>query len=95
MRVLNDGVTGGLRVRPEELAAVENRERTILDERLARFRTGRAPTPLAGRTAVIVDDGVESPDGVPDGPRPGCDPRRARGASPRPSRFPVSSATTT
>jgi putative phosphoribosyl transferase len=45
-------------VTPAELAAVEQRERAELERRTHRFRGGRSPIPLAGRTAVIVDDGI-------------------------------------
>lgn len=57
-RVLNNDVlrTGG--VSDEQLAAVERRERAELEARVARFRAGAPIVDLAGRTAVIVDDGV-------------------------------------
>ncbi|RSS76734.1 phosphoribosyltransferase [Streptomyces sp. WAC06614] len=41
-----------------ECTEVERRERAELDRRLARYRTGRDRVPLAGRTVVIVDDGI-------------------------------------
>jgi putative phosphoribosyl transferase len=40
------------------LAAVEMRERAELERGAQRFRCDRARTPLSGRTAIIVDDGV-------------------------------------
>ncbi len=57
-RVLNDDVIDAAYVSPGELRDIERRERLELDARLARFRGGEPPVPLAGRTAVIVDDGV-------------------------------------
>jgi len=42
----------------EDFAAVEERERAILDARVAALRAGRPPLDLTGRTAVIVDDGI-------------------------------------
>ena len=57
-RVLNDDVLVQGRVSAEELAAVEQRERAELEARLRRFRGAAPPVDLAGRTAVIVDDGV-------------------------------------
>jgi putative phosphoribosyl transferase len=45
-------------VHPEEVAVVRARARALLDERAQRFRGGRPPPSLAGRSAVIVDDGV-------------------------------------
>ena len=40
------------------LAAVEARERAEVTARAERFRRGRSPVPIAGRTAVVVDDGL-------------------------------------
>ena len=57
-RVLNDDVLRYGAVRDAELAKVERRERAELEARVARFRGGAPPIDLAGRTAVIVDDGV-------------------------------------
>ncbi|MFB7462291.1 phosphoribosyltransferase, partial [Streptomyces sp. NPDC056224] len=41
-----------------ECAEVEERERSVLAQRLSRYRQGRRRVPLTGRTAVIVDDGI-------------------------------------
>jgi putative phosphoribosyl transferase len=41
-----------------EVRAVEARERSELDARVARLRRGRERLPLTGRVAVVVDDGV-------------------------------------
>lgn len=41
-----------------ELAAVEAHERAELERRVARYRGGRRPVPIRGRTVVVVDDGV-------------------------------------
>ncbi|MDX6309214.1 MAG: putative phosphoribosyl transferase [Nocardioidaceae bacterium] len=41
-----------------QLAAAQGRERALVEERAARFRGGRACLRLAGRTVVLVDDGV-------------------------------------
>ena len=57
-RVLNDDVLRYGAVRDAELAKVERRERAELEARVTRFRGGAPPIDLAGRTAVIVDDGV-------------------------------------
>lgn len=45
-------------VTPDELAAVERRERVELQRRVERFRGDRTRIPLAGRTTVVVDDGI-------------------------------------
>jgi putative phosphoribosyl transferase len=50
--LLHAGVTD------DALRAVEQRERTQLDQRVARLRQGRTRAPLDGRVAVVVDDGV-------------------------------------
>lgn len=45
-------------VTDDELGAVQARERVELDARVARLRPGRERMSLAGKIAVIVDDGV-------------------------------------
>ncbi|TLM70696.1 phosphoribosyltransferase family protein [Pseudarthrobacter sp. NamB4] len=57
-RVLDGRVVSLARVTDEDLAAVERRERALLEARLERYRKGRARTDLTGRTAVVVDDGI-------------------------------------
>lgn len=57
-RVLNQAVIDRARVTPEELTAVDRREREVLGTRVAQFRRGRERADLTGRVAVIVDDGV-------------------------------------
>lgn len=75
--VVNDDVVGLGRVTPAEFAAVERRERAELESRVRRFRGDRPPLPLAGRTALIVDDGVATGATA----RVACRVARARGAS--------------
>ena len=58
VRVLNDDVLSRGRVTSRDLAAVEERELALLDERAARYRGARHPVPLRGRTVVVVDDGL-------------------------------------
>ncbi|MFL4902437.1 phosphoribosyltransferase family protein [Streptomyces sp. MMS24-I2-30] len=58
VRVLNDDVVADTGLDADELAAVEEAERAELERRVRRYRVARAPEPPAGRTAVIVDDGV-------------------------------------
>jgi putative phosphoribosyl transferase len=57
-RVLEPRILAQARVGDEALHQVEERERGILHSRVERFRRGRARTPLRGRTALIVDDGI-------------------------------------
>ncbi len=42
----------------QAVAAVEERERRELDQRVRRLRGGRPPLSISGRTALIVDDGL-------------------------------------
>ena len=58
VRVLNESVVRAAHLSEVEMAAVEQAARAELRRRSERFRGGRARIPLAGRTAVIVDDGV-------------------------------------
>jgi putative phosphoribosyl transferase len=56
--VLNPDVVGSSGVTPERLEEVARRERAEVESRSERFRRGRPGVELAGRTAVIVDDGA-------------------------------------
>src|SRR5262249_41140922 len=56
IRVLND--EGVSRLAPGAVAAVTHHESGELMRREARYRAGRPPPDLAGRTALIVDDGL-------------------------------------
>ena len=56
--VLNDDVVRLARVSPEEIRSIEARERAEVERRAARFRAGRPRVDIAGRTVVIVDDGI-------------------------------------
>lgn len=58
IRFLNDELVGRARVTAEEIARIEQRERAVLDDRVARFRRGRDRLDLSDRVAVIVDDGI-------------------------------------
>ena len=56
--VWNDAVLHRHRPGPAELEAVVEQERAELARREAAYRGDRPPPELAGRTAVLVDDGV-------------------------------------
>ena len=58
LRVVDPDLVRRFSVSPPELAAVESAERSELDRRAARFRSGRGRVPVRGRIAIIVDDGV-------------------------------------
>jgi putative phosphoribosyl transferase len=64
-------------VTPEALAAVELRERAELQRRAERYRGDRTRIPLAGRTAVVVDDGIATGSTA----RAACQVARAQGAT--------------
>ena len=57
-KVLDEEVLAHARVSGEELQAVEERERGVLENRVVLFRKGRTRHDLTGRIAVIVDDGI-------------------------------------
>jgi predicted phosphoribosyltransferase/dienelactone hydrolase len=57
-RVLNEQVVRQTGLSASDLASVEATARAELDARVRRFRRGRPPVPLRGRTALVVDDGV-------------------------------------
>ena len=58
VQVLNRNIIALAGVSQEELGAVQARERSLLEARVACLRPGGARTDLAGRTVVIVDDGI-------------------------------------
>lgn len=56
--VLDEGIVKRLRVSESEVRRVEAAERVVLERRVAQLRAVRPPEPLAGRTAIVVDDGI-------------------------------------
>ena len=58
LRVVNEDVVRAARVSPEAFARAERLARAEVERRAARFREGRTPVPLAGRTVLVVDDGI-------------------------------------
>lgn len=56
--VLDQRVLSSVKVKQDELQAVEQKERALLNERVARLRAGRSRIDLNGRIAVVVDDGI-------------------------------------
>ena len=77
VRVINDSVVREADLSEEEMTAVEAEQRVELRRRSERFRGGRESIPLAGRTAVIVDDGVATGATA----KVACQVARVRGAS--------------
>lgn len=58
VHVFDDDLVRRLAVGPEAVASVEAAERSELRRRALRYRPGRSGIDLAGRAAMIVDDGV-------------------------------------
>lgn len=58
VRVLNPRVLALAEVTEAQIHAVEHRERSVLDARVAELRGHRPALNLTGRLALIVDDGV-------------------------------------
>jgi putative phosphoribosyl transferase len=77
VRIINPEVVAIAHVTDAEIATVERRERAELDRRARRFRGDRPRTPLAGRTAVIIDDGIATGSTA----RAACEVARAQGAT--------------
>lgn len=77
VRVIDPGLVSRAMVSDDELHAVEARERAELERRAERFRRVRPRIPLAGRTAVIVDDGIATGSTA----RAACQVARAHGAT--------------
>jgi putative phosphoribosyl transferase len=77
VRVINDEVVRMAGVTPNELAEVEQRERGELDRRARRYRGNRPRVPLAGRTAVVIDDGIATGSTA----RAACQVAKAQGAA--------------
>ncbi|MFJ9520078.1 phosphoribosyltransferase [Kitasatospora sp. NPDC101801] len=57
-RVLDEHIRLAARVTNAQLAEVERVERVELARRCARYRGGRPPVELSGRTVLVVDDGI-------------------------------------
>ncbi|WP_310738981.1 phosphoribosyltransferase family protein [Microbispora sp. H10830] len=77
VRVVNSDVVRLANITRAEMAEVERRERAELERRARRFRAGREPVDLAGRTAIVVDDGIATGGTA----RAACQVARAHGAS--------------
>ncbi len=56
--VLHDDVIRGAHVTPDVVARVTRAEAAELDRRETRYRAGRPPLHVEGRTVIVVDDGA-------------------------------------
>jgi putative phosphoribosyl transferase len=76
-RVLNEHVLAVVGIRDKDLAGVERRERIELERRARAYRGDRPPIDLAGKVAIVVDDGIATGSTV----AAACQIARQRGAS--------------
>ncbi|WP_062295349.1 phosphoribosyltransferase [Demequina maris] len=58
IRVLDEQAMRILGITDEVVAGIEARERDELERRVAAYREVRPRVPVAGRTAIVVDDGI-------------------------------------
>lgn len=58
VRIVDTDLMRRAGVTPGELAAVERREREVLERRVAMLRGGEPANDLSGKTVLIVDDGI-------------------------------------
>ncbi|HVM03051.1 MAG TPA: phosphoribosyltransferase family protein [Acidimicrobiales bacterium] len=77
VRVVNEEVIRAAGVGDGALADVERHERAELERRARQFRGDRPMVPLAGRTVVVVDDGIATGSTA----RAACQVARAHGAT--------------
>jgi putative phosphoribosyl transferase len=56
--VTNQSIIRDLKISPETIEAIAQRERLEIERREKAYRDGRPPIPLEGRTAIVVDDGL-------------------------------------
>ena len=56
--VVNDDVVRGLRITPQQLRDIAEREGRELIRREAAYRDGRRPIAVTGKTVILVDDGL-------------------------------------
>ncbi|MEU8108734.1 phosphoribosyltransferase family protein [Nonomuraea muscovyensis] len=77
VRVLNHDIIRIADLNQMEMAVVEEQERAELERRARRYRGDRPPAELAGRTVIVVDDGIATGGTA----QAACQVARARGAS--------------
>lgn len=77
VQVVDERVVGLAHVPPEDFATAVRRERAEVEQRVQRFRGGRPPLALAGRVALLVDDGIATGSTA----RAACAVARAMGAA--------------
>jgi putative phosphoribosyl transferase len=88
--VVEREVVAAADISPQEFASVEANERVELGRRIEYFRRGRPPLSFAGRSVIIVDDGIATGSTA----RAACRVARARGAARVVLAVPVAAAQT-
>jgi putative phosphoribosyl transferase len=58
IRVLNESVLSSLRIAPERIDAETRQQQAELERRERRYRGDRPPLAFAGKTVIVVDDGL-------------------------------------
>jgi predicted phosphoribosyltransferase len=56
--VINQRIVDELGIRDSTINAVAEREKIEIERREQAYRDGRPPTPLQGRTVILIDDGL-------------------------------------
>jgi predicted phosphoribosyltransferase len=77
VRIVADDLVRRCRVAAADLAGIEARQRTELERQARLFRGDRLRRPLAGRTTILVDDGIATGSTA----RAACQVARAHGAA--------------
>jgi len=77
IQIANEDVIRAARITNDQWTAVVDREAAELERRAQRYRGDRRPVPLAGRVAVLVDDGIATGATA----TAACQVARARGAA--------------
>lgn len=57
-RILNDAIIQSLHITPDTIAAVTAAQEQLLRQRERAYRDARPPAAVAGRTVIVVDDGM-------------------------------------
>jgi putative phosphoribosyl transferase len=91
VRVVDADLIARLGISEMEVRSVEERERVVLEDRLASMRGAHPQLPLRGRVAVVVDDGVATGSTA----RAACEVARRLGAARVVLAVPVAPAGTT
>ena len=76
VRIIDDYVVRQTRLTETQMAEVEARERATMERRVRQLRGDNPPVSLAGRTVIVVDDGVATGSTA----RAACRIARTRGA---------------